>query len=93
MYTIGTVKREREEQTMSVFSILLTANETGTNRLVINEVVGVYETREKAIQVIYDMADGNEVEREGNRFEWFSNLEEEGEYYTVVAFVQEHILC
>lgn len=78
---------------MSVFSILLTANETGTNRLVINEVVGVYETREKAIQVIYDMADGNEVEREGNRFEWFSNLEEEGEYYTVVAFVQEHILC
>lgn len=93
MYTIGTVKREREKQTMSVFSILLTANETGTNRLVINEVVGVYETREKAIQVIYDMANGDEVEQNCNRFEWFSNLGEEDEYYTVVAFIQEHPLC
>lgn len=77
---------------MSVFSILLTVNETGTNRLEINEVVGVYETREKAIQVIYGMANGNEVEQNCNRFEWFSNLEEEGEYYTVVAFIQEHQL-
>ena len=92
MYTIGTVKREREEQAMSVFSILLTVNETGTNRLEINEVVGVYETRKKAIQVIYDMANGNEIEQNCNRFEWFSNLEEESEYYTVVAFIQEHQL-
>lgn len=77
---------------MSVFSILLTVNETGTNRLEINEVVGVYETRKKAIQVIYDMANGNEIEQNCNRFEWFSNLEEESEYYTVVAFIQEHQL-
>ena len=77
---------------MSVFSILLTVNKTGTNHIEINEVVGVYETEEKATTVIYNMANGNEVEREGNRFEWISHLEEEGEYYTVVAFIQEHQL-
>lgn len=92
MYTIGTVKREREEQTMTVFSILLTVNETGTRRIELNEVVGVYDAEEKAVEAIYDMANGNKVERECNRFEWISYLEEEETYYTTVAFIQEHTL-
>lgn len=77
---------------MTVFSILLTVNETGTNRIELNEVAGVYDAEEKAVEVIYGMANGNEVEREGNRFEWISYLEEEETYYTIVAFIQEHTL-
>lgn len=78
---------------MSVFSILLTVNKTGTRRIELNEVAGVYDAEEKAVEAIYDMANGDKVEREGNRFEWISYLEEEDEYYTVVAFIQEHTLC
>ena len=78
---------------MSVFSILLTVNKTGTRRIELNEVAGVYDAKEKAVEAIYGMANGDKVEREGNRFEWISYLEEEDEYYTVVAFIQEHTLC
>lgn len=77
---------------MTVFSILLTVNETGTRRIELNEVVGVYDAKEKAVEVIYDMANGDKVERECDRFEWISYLEEEETYYTTVAFIQEHTL-
>lgn len=77
---------------MTVFSILLTVNETGTRRIELNEVAGVYDAEEKAVEAIYDMANGDKVEREGNRFEWISYLEEEETYYTTVAFIQEHTL-